>query len=165
MTRKRRTGAGGRSKEPVEEKPQVLSDGHFEPADPNNPLAKFSDIQQQIIRKKFENRNLNQVEIGKLLDLSRSAVNFHFRNAELMAIVAWLDKDTYGKIDELRDLSLTTALALLRAGTTPDWLKASISRDFYMPAVLSKVALPSPPIIAEISFTDPSQPDKPPEKI
>src|SRR3972149_5217056 len=78
----------------------VLEPGVFKPTDPDNPLGQFTDAERKIIQLKHDNPNLDQSQIGKLLGVSPSAINKHFRNAELAAVIAYLDKDLFAKIHQ-----------------------------------------------------------------
>lgn len=146
--------------------PEVFDEqGSFVPVDPNNPLGQFSHTGQRIIKLKFKHRRLSQGEIAKILDLSHGNVNRHFDDARMASVLAWLDKDIYGQVDDLRQLALDNYKKILSDPTVDEWIKYHASRDILGPILQSKAALPAAPSIERLVFTDASQPTVPVEEV
>jgi hypothetical protein len=138
-------------------------EGKFDPADPMDPLAKFTKTEQKIIRAKYQHRTLNQAEIASLLGISRVTVSRCFSGEEIAAICAWIDKDKYARVADVQDEAIDNLRAWMNDTNVDMAIRARIALSFVEPLIQSKEALPPPNPITALVFSDPGRPDIEPE--
>lgn len=147
--------------------PDASHDPDYQPPPESSTaiLAKLSAIEREIVKVKFKFPRMNQAEIGKMLGLTRQAINKHFSNDELNAILMVLERDVFERIDHLREQALSKWETMLANKATPDWIQHSICRELLGPVLQSKTTLPAPAEIKKIIFDDESRPDVPGESV